>query len=160
MTDRNDPGEPIFSAVLTPHRSLGPAGFAALMAFVAVTCFAAGAMFYALGAWPIVGFMGLDVLAVYVAFRLNYRSARAFEEIVVTRDALTIRKVGSNGRAREVRFNPFWVKLEIQEAYEEGVTRIVVRARDAAEPIGQFLNPADRKSFAKAFGAALLQART
>ncbi|MYZ47420.1 DUF2244 domain-containing protein [Propylenella binzhouense] len=159
MTARNGIADPIFSATLTPYRSLSPAGFGILMGFVGATCFGAGLLFWAIGAWPIVGFMGLDVLAIYAAFRLNYRSARAYEEIVVSRDELLIRKVTPRGRAREIRFNPYWVRLEIRELEDEGVTHLTVRSRSESVPVATFLNPDDRKSFAQAFGAALAEAR-
>ena len=66
----------IFSALLTPHRSLGPTGFLILMACLGGLSFVSGIIFVSIGAWPVFGFFGLDVLLVYLAFRANYRSAR------------------------------------------------------------------------------------
>jgi uncharacterized membrane protein len=149
----------IFSATLRPHRSLGRRGFLALMAVIAGLWFFTGLYFVALGAWPVLGFVGLDLFAIWLAFRLNYRAARAYEDIEVSRTALVIRKVGPSGRAQEIRFNPQWARLEVERLHEEGVTRIAVRMREARVPIGAFLNPDDRKSFANAFGAALAEAR-
>ena len=99
----------IFSATLVPHRSLSRRGFIALMAVIAGLWFATGAYFWSVGAWPIFGFFGLDFLALWLAFKLNYRAARAYEEVEVSRSALVIRKVAPNGRAQEIRFNPAWV---------------------------------------------------
>ena len=62
-----------------------------MMALVACS-FAAGLAFWLMGAWPVVGFFGLDILLVQFAFRLNYRAARAAEEISLTRDRLTVRR--------------------------------------------------------------------
>jgi uncharacterized membrane protein len=150
----------IFSATLAPHRSLGRRGFIALMGVIAGLWFLTGIFFWSLGAWPVIGFFGLDVLAVWFAFRLNYRAARAYEEVEVTRMQLVIRKVAPNGRAQEVRFNPTWVRLEVETAAGEGVKRIAVRARDRGVTVGAFLNPQDRGSFARALGAALAAARS
>jgi len=69
--------DPLFSATLVPHRSLGRRGFLVLMAVIAGLWFATGVFFLILGAWPVLGFVGLDFLAILVAFGLNYRSARA-----------------------------------------------------------------------------------
>jgi len=166
MSDNDNPktGERtdnvIFAARLTPFRSLGTTGFAVMMAFVGITCFGSGVMFYALGAWPIVGFLGLDVLIIWLAFRLNYRAGRASEIVSLSRDALTIRKVQPNGRSSEIFFNPYWVRLEVTEVEDEGVTRIEVRSRDEAVCVGAFLNPVDRRSFAHAFRAALAEAKS
>ena len=71
-----DAGQPVFRALLTPHRSLSPKGFALLMAVLFCVSLASGLFFLSLGAWPVVGFFGLDVLLLYGAFRLNYRAAR------------------------------------------------------------------------------------
>lgn len=149
----------IFSATLTPHRSLGRRGFLVLMLVIAGLFFATGLYFWSLGAWPVIGFGGLDLLAVWLAFHLNYRAARGYEEIEVSRTSLAISKVGPGGRRQELRFNPQWVRLEVEEDALRGVTRVAVRARDERVPVGAFLNPEDRRSFARAFGAALSAAR-
>jgi uncharacterized membrane protein len=153
------PPEPIFSARLSPHRSLGARGFALLMGLVGLTCFLAGLLFWRLGAWPVVGFLGLDWLLIWLAFRLNYRAARAHEDVVMTRDELLIRKVAASGRASEVRFNPYFARLEVTRVEDEGVTALAVRVSGQKVTLGAFLNPEDRESFARAFGAALAEAR-
>src|SRR5438270_543938 len=83
----------LFSALLTPHRSLNRTGFLVLMAFLSLISFAAGVAFLLMGAWPVFGFFGLDVLAIYWAFKINFRRARACEEIRVTPSELRVRRV-------------------------------------------------------------------
>src|SRR5229473_7005811 len=100
------PDAPLFSAIVTPHRSLSSIGFLVLMAAIGIVSFAAGIVFLMLGAWPVVGFFGLDVLLVYWAFRINYRAARAYEEVMVTPSELKLRKVTYHGRIREWTLNP------------------------------------------------------
>lgn len=153
-------GDIIFSATLTPHRSLSRRGFAFILMGIALLWFLTGVFFYMLGAWPVLGFFGADLLLLWLAFHLNFRSARAYEEVVLTEDALVIRKVGPSGRSREIRFNPYWVRLNVERIEDEGVTRIEVRMRDQTVQVGGFLNPEDRESFAGAFGAALATARS
>src|SRR3954454_15592307 len=97
MTEGNafEPDAPqpeLFSALLTPHRSLNRTGFLVLMAFLCAISFAAGLAFLLMGAWPVFGFFGLDVLAIYWAFRINFRHARASEEIAVTPCELRVRR--------------------------------------------------------------------
>ena len=70
---------PIFNARLTPHRSMGPQGFRMLMAATFLATAALSLPFYLMGAWPIVGFLGLDVLGLYVAFKMNFRAAQAHD---------------------------------------------------------------------------------
>ena len=114
--------EPFFRALLMPHRSLGRAGFAILMGALLAGWLATGAIFLSHGAWPVFGFLGLDVVAVYVAFMLNYRAARAREEVSVSRVALDIRKTAPSGRIEEHRFNPFWARFSVARHSEIGIT--------------------------------------
>jgi uncharacterized membrane protein len=120
MTSGNpDDGEPtLFSAILTPYRSLGGTGFLVLMSLMCGVSFAAGLFFFLLGAWPIVGFLGLDVLLVYAAFRANYRAAAAYESVTMTPSALTVRRVSQRGEVAEWTLNPVWVRLD-REVHEE-----------------------------------------
>jgi uncharacterized membrane protein len=149
----------IFSATLTPYRSLTRRGFAFILLGIALLWFLTGLFFYTLGAWPVLGFFGFDLLLLWLAFHLNFRAARAYEEVLLTQDTLVIRQVRPSGRAREIRFNPYWVRLNVERIEDEGVTRIEVRMREQAVEVGAFLNPEDRESFAGAFGAALAVAR-
>ncbi len=95
--------EVLFDAELTPHRSLSPEGFFLLMALIGLISFAAGALFFVVGAWPVVGFLGLDLLLIYLAFRASYRSGRAYETLRLTRRDLTLKRVDSWGRAQRWR---------------------------------------------------------
>src|SRR3712207_3439368 len=122
MNAGNDPlsGTPIFSAVMPPHRSLDRRGFAILMLAIAGVSFVAGLVFVIAGAWPVTGIFGLDALLIYWAFRINYRSARAYEEVRVTATQLILRKVSARGAVSEWRCNPLWVRLERTEDKEFG----------------------------------------
>jgi uncharacterized membrane protein len=161
MTSGNDiAAEPtLFSAILTPHRSLSAVGFLILMALIGSISFAAGVTFLLLGAWPVFGFFGLDVLLVYVAFRLNYRAARAREEVSVSRTALDIKKIAPSGRTMQHHFNPFWARFSVARHEEIGITKMLVEGQGRSVSIGGFLNPDDRESFAAAFSRALATAK-
>lgn len=149
----------IFSAVITPHRSLNRVGFWILMGAYGVVSFVAGIAFLFMGAWPIFGFFGLDVLLLYWAFRLNYRRGAAYEEVKVTPAALTIRKVSHRGIAREWILNPLWVRLEKVVHEEFGVERLFLVSRGKELAIAGFLGPNEKASFAKELGAALGEAK-
>src|SRR3546814_1874361 len=73
------PGPALFDVELRPHRSLSPRGFLLLMALICAISFTGGLFFYLMGAWPVIGFMGADVLLIYLAFRINYRSGHLVE---------------------------------------------------------------------------------
>jgi uncharacterized membrane protein len=155
-----EPSEPaIFSAILTPHRSLSPAGFLVFMLVLGGMSFASGMVFLIHGAWPVFGFFGLDVLLVYWAFRTNYRVARAYEQVTVTASELRLRKVSHHGHVSQWTLNPLWVRLD-QDVHEEfGIERLFLVAQGRRLPIGGFLGPAEKASFAHALAAALGEAK-
>lgn len=160
MSPDNAELEPtIFSALITPHRSLGSVGFLVLMAVFGGVSFIAGIAFLLMGAWPVFGFFGLDVLLLYWAFRLNYRHAAAYEEVTMTPVALTVRKVSHRGAVREWVLNPLWVKLDKVVHVEFGIERLFLVSRGKQLAIASFLGPDEKASFAKALGAALSEAK-
>jgi uncharacterized membrane protein len=161
MTPSNPYDEPptLFSAMLTPHRSLNRVSFLVLMAFLSVVSFAAGVAFLIMGAWPVFGFFGLDVLAVYFAFRTNFARATAREEISVTPTELRVRRISHRGSVSEWSFNPLWVRLDKQVHEEYGVERLALVSRGRSLTIASFLGPDEKASFAKALTAALAAAK-
>ncbi|MBO0661545.1 DUF2244 domain-containing protein [Jiella sp. MQZ9-1] len=150
---------PIFQALLTPYRSLGRAGFTIMMSFFCLVSLVSGLLFWMNGAWPVVGFFGLDVLFLWWAFAASYRSAKAREEVCVTRTDCAIRKTSPRGDVREAHHNPFFARFSINRHEEIGITRMSVDSKNISTEIGGFLNPDDRESFAKAFGDALTTAK-
>jgi uncharacterized membrane protein len=157
--DPNAAEPELFSALLTPHRSLNRTGFLVLMVFLSVVSFVAGVAFLLMGAWPVFGFFGLDVLVIYWAFKINFRSAQAREEISVTSSELRVRRISHRGHVAEWVLNPLWVRLD-QEVHEEyGVERLYLVSKGRHVSIGRFLAPDEKASFAKALDAALVAAR-
>jgi len=149
----------LFSALLTPHRSLNRAGFLAVMAFVCVVSFAAGLAFLLMGAWPVLGFFGLDALAIYWAFRINFRRAKASEEILVTPSELRLRRVSHRGHVMEFVLNPLWVQLDRKTHAEFGIENLYLVSKGRRIAIASFLSPDEKASFANALVAALHAAR-
>jgi uncharacterized membrane protein len=149
----------IFSAVITPHRSLGPTGFLIFILCVAGLSFVSGMIFVLLGAWPIFGFFGLDALLIYWAFRANYRAARAYEVVTVTASELTVRQVSHRGRVREWTLNPLWVRLDRIVHQEFGIERLFLVSHGRRLPIAAFLGPHEKESFAYALSSALGEAK-
>src|ERR1700709_2308176 len=163
MTAGNDfdprPQPELFSAVLTPHRSLNRTGFLVLMGFVCAVSFAAGLAFLLMGAWPVFGFFGRDVLVIWWAFRINFRDAKATEEISVTHNELRVRRVSHRGHVVEWVLNPVWVQLDQKTHAEFGIERLYLVSRGRRISVASFLGADEKASFAKALIAALQAAR-
>lgn len=152
--------QPIFRALLTPHRSLGRTGFMVLIGALVAGWLVTGIFLLSYGAWPVFGFFGLDVLALYWAFKVNYRAARVREEVAVSRTSLDIRKVGVSGKQQTYSLNPFGTRFKVSRHELIGITEMSLQSRDVTVSIGSFLNPDDRESFARAFSGALAQAKS
>jgi uncharacterized membrane protein len=148
----------LFDAVLRPNRSLSPRGFLMLMLTLGGCSFAAGIAFVAIGAWPVFGFFGLDVLAVYVAFRLNYRSGRRYEALQLTARQLSLLRVNWRGHSQRLDFQPYWLRVEIDEPVTQG-SQIVLASHGRRTVVGSFLSPAERAEFARALRKALADSR-
>jgi uncharacterized membrane protein len=137
----------LYDAVLSPHRSLPPRGFAALMLFLAAVSFALGLAFLLHGAWPVTPFLGLDLLLVYLAFRMSYRQARLREELRLTEESLTVDRIDRRGRRRHWRFQPFWLRVTLEEQ-DEHSNRLVLTSHGRSLVVGSFLGPAERRGIA------------
>lgn len=142
-----------FEAVLYPHRSLPPQGFVILMLALGGLSFAAGVSFVLMGAWPVFGFFGLDVLLVYLAFRANYRSARQHETVRLTLDRLTVERVSLRGERRFWEFQPYWLRVILDESVD--TNRLILTSHGRELTLGGFLAPIERKTLATALHEAL-----
>jgi uncharacterized membrane protein len=157
--EQGDAEPVLFSARLTPHRSLNRTGFVLVMTFLSVISFATGVAFLIMGAWPVFGFLGLDVLAIYIAFKINFGRARAREDITVTPSELRVRRVSHRGHVVEWVFNPLWVRLD-EEIHEEfGTERLYLSSRGRRVSVGSFLGAEEKASFANALRAGLIAAK-
>ncbi|MEZ5926298.1 MAG: DUF2244 domain-containing protein [Hyphomicrobiaceae bacterium] len=145
---------PEFAAVLRPNRSLSPLGFAIFMGAISVFSFLVGLYFWTIGAWPVLGFFGLDVLAIYVAFQLNYRSGRICETVTLHDHQLEVARILPSGRSWHWSFNPSWVRLELDE-HPSGTADLWLRSGTDAVSVGQFLSDPERRDFAGALRSAI-----
>lgn len=156
----SDPGIPgsegrvFFDAILHPHRSLGRGGFRVVMGLVVALNLVVAGVLTAHGAWPVVPFCGLDVLALWLAFRFNYRAARSYERVRLTEADLTVQQVPWKRPERRWRFHPYWLRVSHDEA-RTPVPRVTLSARGQSVGVGSFLSPEERADFARSLDDAL-----
>lgn len=154
MAERSNPKT--WQATLTPHRSLSRQGFVWVMAWIAVVNFAVGTVFFAIGAWPVAGFAGLDVLIMWLAFRANFTDARKAERITIGEHEVTFERMDRHGAVEKESLVRRWTRVQLEEDQERelvgslhlisGRTRIIV---------GSFLSGEERKSLATEMKSAL-----
>lgn len=155
------PGEAdelLFDAQIRPNRSLPNPGFVALMLALVGLSFTAGIAFVMMGAWPVIGFFGLDVLLVWLCFRLSYRDGKRLEVVRVTPDTIHVARRGPTGQETRYRLPAAWTRVELDGAGEPDVqARLVSHGRTLI--VGALLSPKERESLAAAVREALDKAR-
>jgi uncharacterized membrane protein len=160
MPEENDPAmRRIFAVRLQPHRSLSKRNFYILLMVFSAMSFTVTLPFVIIGAWPVAGFMGIDVALFYFAFRANFRAARAYEDVSVTPLELSLAKVSPKGVKAEWRFHPSWVRLHREEHEEFGVQKLALVSRGETVEVGNFLGPEEKARFATGLSRALAEAR-
>ncbi len=150
----------VFQARLEPYRSLGPKGFSVLVSLLIFCGLSLTFILIGTGVWLITVFFWAAIALLYLAFQANYRSAKEYEIIRLSRDSLDIQQVTASGKLKEYRFNPFWAKFSIQrDSYESEsdiyVSHIYIKHRMLQIEIGRFLNPTEKERFALNFMRAL-----
>lgn len=149
----------LFEDTLTPHRSLNPRGFRILMIAACGATTALSVPLYLMGAWPVVGFFGLDVLAIYLAFRASYRSAGACEHFRLTYFELVFARVSAAGARREWRLPAAWVRLERVDDEDYGPQSLTLVSRGRSWRIARNVGPDRKAEFAGNLTRALMEAR-
>ena len=115
-----------------------------------------GGLFVALGAWPVAGFAGLDILIIWWAFRANFADARQMEQISITDHELILDKLRKDKAQEQQRFVRRWVRVELEEDRErELIGRLLLVSGGRRVPVGEFLAPEERKTLAEALKSAL-----
>ncbi|MDE2363811.1 MAG: DUF2244 domain-containing protein [Hyphomicrobiales bacterium] len=149
----------LYTARLRPHRSLSRAQAKLLVSLMSLALAALTLPFFLMGAWPIVGFLGLDAAGLWLAFELSFRAARAYEDLRLTPLELLLAKVASKGQRREWRFNPSWVRIDRAEHEEFGVQRLALVSHGRAVEFASFLGPDQKAEVARDLSFALARAR-
>jgi uncharacterized membrane protein len=141
---------------LTPHRSLTREGFVAIMLLIVAVNLIGGVVFLVAGAWPVTGFMGLDVLLIWWAFKANFADARRAERIEITESELILEKLADGKERVERRFIRRWVRVELEEDQDRDlIGGLFLLSHGVRTEIGRFLAPFEKKALAAELRRAL-----
>ena len=142
-----------FATSLSPHRSLSPESFKWVIRGAIAANLVVGLPMLVLGAWPGLGFMGLDVWLLWWLFKRSYLDARRSETLVLTDRELLVDRVAPDGEREEHRLDAYWLRLDVTEE------RLVVVSKGNRLVIGRFLSPDVRLALAEQLKAALADMR-
>ncbi len=132
------PETTFLNLTISPHRSLSKKGFKILMLIVTILCLTGGIIFWFLGAWPVFGFFGLDIVLIYIAFKVSYRRGEIYERLSIVSEKFKISRGFPSGKLQEWELNPYWAKVELITQNKN--TQLLIRSGDKVVSIGSFLN--------------------
>jgi uncharacterized membrane protein len=132
-----------FNVILKRNCSISPAALLRVFALVAVVSMAIGLGFAAAGAWMILPFAGIEVLALGIAFLVNGRHAGDYERIAGSGGRLTV-EIASGAQVWRHEFDARTAKVEFRDG---GATGIVLRDTAQAVALGRHLDADSRAGF-------------
>ena len=149
----------LFEAVSRPPRSLSARGMRWLCGLAGAGAAVPGVMFWVIGAWPILGFLGVEVTLVLGLVALHRRwSAAAVEVVRLTPAELRVMTANGRGGRRETAFEPYWTRVALVEE-AGGVARLSLEQRDRRVEFGCYLSAEEKRDLAAALTTALRQYR-
>ena len=144
----------LLNITILPYRSLSKRSFRNLMLIVCFIFFSIGVFFWSLGAWPVFGFLGLDVILLYLAFKINYKSGEIFENLKLFNSNLLVTRSFPSGKSQSWSLEPYWTRVEISKNFPND-QKLVLKSKDKVVLLGSFLNLNDKKKLMKKINEAL-----
>jgi uncharacterized membrane protein len=152
--------DPVFlDAVLRPAPPLSAQAMVLVLGTVGLVNFILGVIFVLKGAWPVMPFMGLDVLLLVWAFRRCRQRAQSYEHIVLSLSCLHITRHPYGGQSSELSLNPYWLNVAIEEEAEQP-RHLLLSSHGRSVEVGGFLAPNERLRLAQLLRQALTAAKS
>jgi len=139
---------------LRPNQSGSLRGIHIIIGFLLFVFIPTGVIFSLIGAWPVFGFMGAELLLLYVALRVNQRASKASERLELTDSSFTVNRTDAKGHQIVWQFQPQWLRVEFQMP-NEFVAHLSVNSKGHRLNLGQFLSPSEKSDVADHLKGAL-----
>lgn len=152
------PATVYFDATLTPNTALSPRAFLIVMGLVGLMSFVGGMMFLSIGAFPVLGWFGLDALAIWFAFRKNFQNLKQETRITVTAEQIALSHTQPGTEPREATLPTTFTRISLEHP-DRKPSELRLAHAQTTYVIGRFLTPGERKSLHDALKAAISNAR-
>ncbi len=145
-------------AVIRPNRSLSRAGMAVVLGVAVAFNLMVAAFLLVVGAPPVLPFLGLDVLALWLALRASNRALSRSERVKVTAEEIVVSREDDRG-AKVVWTSPTaFTRVDLDQPGEhESRVRLFMSRRRLT--LARALSPEERVAFARALERAIKAAR-
>lgn len=150
--------KPIFRVNLHPPRSLGRRAARNIVIAMACVTLTIGLIFWLVGAWPVIGFLGVDVILLSLAFYFSFRAARAEEQIELRHGNLRVTRISARGTRQEFDFQPYWLQVVLERG-DDDQCELYLRSHGKRFEIAGFLGAEEKTDLAGKLDRLLRQAR-
>ena len=144
----------LYEISLYPYRSLNKTGFFILMFSLGLISFVAGIIFMIKGAWPVFGFFGLDILLVYIFFKINFRSGKKKEILILTKNQLIVEFYNSKKISKTYYLDAHWLQIRLSKLKNE-MSKLKISSKNKSIIIGSFLRYQEKIDVVKSLKKAL-----
>lgn len=147
-----------FYACIYPYRSLSRDGFRVLLIVLLCMFCVLGVLFLVSGAWPVVGLMGLELVALYIGFRVSYAQAKSRETLEVRRNQTELKRFDRKGQeiASHI-FDTAWLTIEYSETKDDPQP-IKLKSKTLSQDFAKELSAPERADLVIALRSALVRA--
>ena len=154
MAQIQSKSQPLERLTIWPHRSLSRKGFLVLITILAGLLSTIGVGFFLAGAWPVIGFLGLELLVVWGAFKLNYRAAKVRETIETNTETLKIEHTDERGKSAITEFPVGWLRVHLSPSVTPDESsryrqRVILSSHGRKAEVGAFLHPAEKAKLSR-----------
>lgn len=147
-----------FEALITPHRSLGPAGLRRLAAAILILSSTVSTILWIIGAWPAIAFNVIEIgLALVLLYRHN-RDRRTTERLVLSSTGLVVQRIDRAGQPHERRLDVGWLQAVLHERPGRAPALLLINRGHRME-VAANLGEAEKRDLAAALRAALHRLR-
>ncbi len=142
-----------YSITGRPNCSLSPAGSRCVFCLISLFTLAVAFGFYLIGAWPVLPFAGLELLAIYGCLRHVWRHAGDYERLTIDHDKVLVEKHAPDADI-SVELSGYWARV-IMECMPDGYCRrLALRSHGREIEFGHHLSSEERLDIGR-----LLQSR-
>ncbi|MBR9781612.1 MAG: DUF2244 domain-containing protein [Rhodospirillales bacterium] len=141
-----------------PPRSLGRRAARNIVIAMACVTSTIGLIFWLVGAWPVIGFLGVDVILLSLAFYFSFRAARAEERIELRHGNLRVTRISARGTRQEFDFQPYWLQVVLERG-DDDQCELYLRSHGKRFEIAGFLGAEEKTDLAGKLDRLLRQAR-
>ncbi len=143
-----------FTLVARRNNSLSSAGRHLVVGSLATISLVISLAFAVQGAWMILPFAGLEVLAIYLAFRCLERHAGDFESLSIQDDrVLIVRR--ERGEVSRHEFNRYWAQVVLQPSRWGRQVVLALRSHGRQVEFGRHLSEEQRVEAARSIRTRL-----